>query len=736
MATRWIWMSMLMGSLLAAACKDQGYRQGDCDPGYLEVDGECKLAVGQPCDKNSDCLANRCVKEPDQEGFCTITCRADEQCPTGFYCTSWADKLCYPGTRPPPCLADEDCQPCEECSDGICRTISGCVVCSSDEDCQSCQRCDQSICIEVAGCTPCTVDGDCPPCEVCNQNGECRRDLGCILCTSDQDCPGCMQCTQGACEEIPGCGTEACFTDSDCPSRTKCVLDPELGHFVCMPSDLPFGSDCSRGGDEICAEGFCLLGEGGEATCTRACIDDTDCPAPTRCLPDDDCLWLCRELVTPPPGNSCQNDADCTEGRTCGLVVDDTGTAWSPRCLVPLSCAAASGETCDPEAGDRCVTGICTREGYCSPVCAADYDCPEGFLCDQLLLPLPSGDDAPFRGCAPEDLVKGEVGEACPNGDADCKSGLCLVDEPEGPHPFCSRECTPGAAECPDGFDCRQSPVDQRNLCQPSLAGGACGNDQDCATGEICTLDPLLGTTLCDQPLPGGAQPGEPCSIVIECANDLCLQQGFCGAMCVDPADCPADFICDYLEVIQSGGGSAFAKVCVPDPGSMLPCQRDGDCLAGEVCGLALNAWGTGLEGRCTAAGPGGGVGTACSEGYQCENFFCSTEYQCTSLCAEDADCPQDYACFEIWVEWGQSGIFPVRACLQTGTVRLGAPCPHGDIDCQNGLFCYQAENESYCSKECQTDADCQVIRGSPPVLRPPLACLDDGTGNLYCLYP
>ena len=730
MAKQWIWMSTILASLLAASCGEEIPKQEDCDPGFLKVDGKCEWAVGQECNSNGDCLANRCVKPTEEAGFCTISCVADEGCPTGFYCTYQTDKLCYPGTRPPPCQSDDECEPCEECAaNGKCQVIPGCAICSNDDDCQSCQRCDQGICIDVAGCTPCTLHTDCPPCEVCSDR-QCRRDLGCLLCSTDQDCPGCYNCLGGACTEVAGCGTDPCFNDGDCPTRTKCLPDAGLGHSVCMPSDLHFGADCSRGGDEVCGEGICLE-QGGESTCTRSCAGDADCPSPTYCIPDADCLFLCREKVTLPPGDFCQSDAGCTGGKICGLVADAAGTGWESRCVDPQLCATDSGDACDLAAGDRCTSGICTQEGFCSPVCAADYDCPEGFLCDELQLPLPSGGDAPFLGCAPEDLVKGEVGEPCPNGDADCKSGLCLVEQPGGPHPFCSMECTPGAAECPDGFDCRQSPVDQRDLCQPSLTGGACDTDADCTSPEVCTVELISGTTVCIQPTPGGGLPGDTCTDLAPCANQLCLRQGFCGAMCTDPADCPAGFICDYVEFYLGNDNYAWTQMCTPDPGSMLPCERDADCLSGELCGLELNPWGTGLEGRCTASGPGGGPGTDCSQGYECANYFCTTEYFCTTLCVTDADCPQDYACFDVTVEDWMGGFHTVPGCVETGTVGLGNPCPHGDIDCQPGLFCYHADTESYCSKECTIDDDCRST-----LRRPPLACLDDGSGNLYCLYP
>jgi len=660
---------LLALSCLGGGC-EKGYQQGDCDPGWLDVDGTCTLAVGQDCTRNDDCLSGICANLPEEGQFCTIRCDLHEDCPTGFYCDMGQSGLCYPGKRPPACKSDEDCQPCEECRQGFCLDITGCVRCENDSGCIACQRCDQGICVNVTGCTRCLEDLNCPPCEECSERGECQRRIGCILCATAQDCPGCMTCVLGACEPIPGCGTDPCFNDADCPENTQCLLDSQLGISVCLPVGLPFGADCHRGGDPTCAEGVCVQNDDGSFTCSRECQSgDEECPDTLECLPDEDCLFACRTPVSRPPGNDCRSDADCPAGRVCGLLANSDNTAWRPRCIEPWVCAGQPGAACDPgaESGDRCTTGFCSLPGYCTSLCASDFDCPGDFLCDQLEHPLPGGEAAAYFGCAPREMVPGEAGEPCPQGDADCRSGVCLAEPAAGAHPYCSLDCTPGHAECPDRFACRPSPVDaQHNLCQPSVIGGDCARDSDCPSEQVCTVDPA-GSTACIVPLPGGVGPGQPCSNGI-CRNDLCLRFGVCGALCVSPADCPDGFLCDYLEIYLFGGSRAFTRMCVPDPGSMLTCQHDAHCQSEESCSLVLNPWGSGLEGRCQPNGPGGDTGNPCTQPGDCRTGFCPTSGSCTVLCLDTQDCPTGYECQADWVSLWEGTAFPVRACLASTT--------------------------------------------------------------------
>ncbi|MBW1871935.1 MAG: hypothetical protein JRJ19_07710, partial [Deltaproteobacteria bacterium] len=159
------WVITFAISFLFLACSG-GFEQGDCDPGYLDVNGKCELAVGQACETGGDCLANLCEKPVEESGFCTIKCEHDENCPTGFFCNYTENNHCYPGKRPPACQADSDCDACQNCIDGYCLIIPNCITCTADEQCQVCQRCDQGECISVAGCQKCQSELDCDPCDI------------------------------------------------------------------------------------------------------------------------------------------------------------------------------------------------------------------------------------------------------------------------------------------------------------------------------------------------------------------------------------------------------------------------------------------------------------------------------------------------------------------------------------------------------------------------------------------
>jgi len=720
-------LAMLVAIITLAPACDGGFEQGSCEPGYLEVHGDCKIAVGQVCTGGGDCLSGICEKPDDTQGFCTIGCKGDANCPTGFYCNTAGARRCFPGKRPEPCQADGDCLACQSCQQGFCVDISGCQACAADEDCQACQRCDSERCIDVAGCRACAGDADCQACESCAQDGVCRVLSGCVLCSFDGQCPGCQECEQGACRHIEGCGTDHCFNDTFCPPRTRCLFNSYFNDTTCLPVDLPFGSDCQAGGDETCAGEICIENEDGSMTCSSICATDDDCPEHNSCTPDENCLWACRKPYTPPAGSVCLDDTDCEDDRICGLVPNLSQTAWDTRCLVPNTCVGSAPDECDPSHGEQCSSGICTLDGFCSPVCAGDLDCPSGFLCDILQLYLPAGQAAGFYGCGPEDAVCSEIGEACPNGDADCKSMLCMPTTIGGPGPFCTRVCNPQGADCPDLFSCRPDPQDAENyVCQPTVIGGECGRDIDCPDPRLCGLLDEWNATRCIDALPGGALPGEACNSQTPCAGGLCLDSGSCSSFCLAPEDCPPSFICDYQELVGPKGERTYASLCRPPPGSLTSCKRDSDCQDQESCRPVLDMRATGLDGRCTKAGNGSDVGVACEAGYDCRSGFCPEIGVCSSLCLEDPDCPQGYRCQEGLISFWSAKSFSVSMCIEFVPAELSEPCPGGDPDCAQDLKCFQpTAGEAYCSKPCQTNLDCATADN--------MFCLDDGNGGLLC---
>ena len=714
---------------LALSC-DGGFGRGDCDPGYLDVNGTCRIAVGQNCNRDGDCLSSICVKKDDDNGFCTVKCKSDEDCPVGFYCDSDLKNLCFPGKRPEPCDEDSDCDACQECLNGQCIDIEGCIACSSDEDCQACQRCDQERCINVAGCTRCETDLDCPACEICAVSGQCEALAGCTLCAVDSDCPGCETCSRGGCVPIPGCGIEHCFNDNDCPPRTRCLYNNDLQDTTCLPVDLSFGEDCQRGGDAMCAGGICIAGEEGEWTCSRECDTDDDCPDYTVCRPDADCLWACRQPFSPPPGSECFRDEDCSEDRLCGLVPDEQDQQWDERCIVPKACVSLPGEACEPGNGDMCTTGTCTQSGYCSGVCAGDLDCPPGFLCDLLELDLPGGLPANFPGCEPAESVQGETGEPCTAGDQDCKGGVCLTEGADGPVPYCTRSCTPGEADCPDRFSCLEWPAGSSDYyCRPSLIGGECATDGDCPDGEVCRLNESLSATLCAEPVPGGVAAGETCNTQTACENETCLDQGVCSALCLSDLDCPEGMSCEYADLLGPSGARTFARLCALQESTRTVCQIDGDCEPALSCKPVLNSNGTGFDGRCFACASGAGIGIACSADCDCDSGFCSDAGFCSSLCITNTDCPAMFECKSVGVPLGNNEVILVDGCVEIILSELGEPCPDGDDDCVEGLICFEPliGGDTYCSLECSSNEDCSDVDT--------MLCLGDGAGGSYCQF-
>ncbi len=712
----------LVFSLVFHNCKD-AYSQGDCAPGYLDVKGKCTLAVGQECDSNGDCISNVCVSEPDASaGFCTISCHVHDDCPSGFFCAYWDDSRCLPGQRPPPCSSDDECGPCQTCNNGMCLQEDGCLLCQDDTACGPCQRCDYGECIDVAGCVICTDDTQCDTCEFCSESKKCQRISGCILCSVQNDCPGCTSCERGACMPIEGCGTDPCFNDLDCPQKTRCLVDRTSGANVCLPAELEMGGDCTRGGPQQCISGICLMDDA-TGWCSVACEEDDQCPVGFECLPDDDCLWACRHASTPPPSNACESDRDCIDGRVCTPVWNQVSEIWETRCIASLPCSLPAGASC-VDTQQRCFSGLCSSDGYCTSVCSADYQCPESFLCtshEQNLLPnLP---EATFRACGPMETAKFGIGQICTGGDEDCTSGMCLSGQQYGPTPMCSLDCVPGQAGCPDGFVC--SNVSQDIFaCLAAIAGGQCSHDPDCDVNEICTLDDV-GLSICSTPNPGGSPPGEACWTSAMCSSGICLPEGVCSSLCKSAQDCWDGAWCNTKRWFRPDGRSVWESLCVPEPGSMSPCRRDADCFVSEVCRPGLNEFHAGLAGRCSTPGPGGAFWQVCENSRQCADGVCLSLGFCSSLCEQDEDCPEGYSCVDQQVEF-MGNSYETSAC-RPSPVGLGQPCPFGDDDCSSGM-CFSPPNApAYCTVSCVSNDDCAQV--------PDMTCVSDEAG-VTCRFP
>jgi len=196
------------------------------------------------------------------------------------------------------------------------------------------------------------------------------------------------------------------------------------------------------------------------------------------------------------------------------------------------------------------------------------------------------------------------------------------------------------------------------------VPAGSCSSDVDCQPGQVCRLGADDGIPACAAPNPDGAGVGGPCERDDDCAHGLCLPEGSCATPCAGPSDCPPALWCDYRDRVLPDGGRCWARLCTPDPGSLLVCRRQGDCPAGEVCRPELNPRSTGLDGRCGTAGSGAATGAECLLDTGCANGFCADEGACSAFCCADEDCPADLVCRTVVVTL-QLGAFDVPGCAQ-----------------------------------------------------------------------
>lgn len=715
------------GALLALLATAGGCREG-CPPGYLEVAGECQLAVGQPCREAADCLSEICMPIDGEHGFCTVRCSGGDDCPVDYNCFKSIGGLCMPENNGEECSDDGDCGSCRFCLDGHCADDPSCSPCAGDDDCGACRLCQDGKCQPVAGCQTCVSGLDCPPCHDCRQ-GQCVLQANCQRCSSNDDCPGCQRCSLGACEEIPGCSEQPCFNDADCPSKTRCLANSQLGFNTCLPVELPFGADCSLGGDATCASGVCIGSEDGGRTCSRPCLQDDDCPWPLGCYYGEDCRLACREPYSPPPGPACLRNLDCQPGQACVPWADTLAGTWQTRCRPREPCGLDDGRECQQAL--QCQSSTCVPAGYCGSACAGDLDCPAGLACDSITMPLePGGAEADWPGCVPAGQVPFGVGEYCRADGSGCGGDGCLRLGDAGAW-LCTVACQPGGLPCPDAFTCQP---DQRlggtHACLPALAAGQCSRDADCDAGQVCRFSGQLEQLACAEPVAGGAAAGQPCSGDEQCDHGLCSSFGWCSAPCQQDADCPEGFVCQpqYLSPGQ-GGQAVFFQLCRPGPGSLERCWREADCGDGETCRPLLWPGAGAPDGRCDVVGSGPGPGAACSGPAGCGQGVCSSEGICAVPCVTTADCPAGSECRPGGYRPPAGPEMQVLLCLPLDR-QLGQPCPGGDADCAAGLFCFQPPGgqDAYCSKDCQQDGDCQQDVQ--------LFCRDDGGGRLVCQLP
>jgi hypothetical protein len=211
---------------------------------------------GTPCPDSGTCAVGTCQALQclssgvgDETAYCTrLDCRADTDCPGGFWCEQVRDPHSICGQPPTNSM--------------VCgNTTDNCVDAGTDAATSTTYTagavCTQrNVCVIRRQCDPCATDLDCARVrgQVC-VSGSCAEP-----CATDGDCVLGFKCTAGNCQPRSGSCTSPTGKGAVCDS---CRIDSDCGpNMICVAFET--------GGERVCA-----LAPNNPITC----MSDMDCPA-------------------------------------------------------------------------------------------------------------------------------------------------------------------------------------------------------------------------------------------------------------------------------------------------------------------------------------------------------------------------------------------------------------------------------------------------------------------------
>ena len=198
---------------------------------------------------------------------------------------------------------------------------------------------------------------------------------------------------------------------------------------------------------------------------------------------------------------------------------------------------------------------------------------------------------------------------------------------------------------------------------------------------------------------------------------------------CTENAQCAADERCTdgRCETVPNGcsGGCEDGERCV-NATCLASCATESDCASGQVCAV----WTLDDGSEDTLCAVLEGRYTSCTDDTSCdtEHGFGCVDGTCSIPCRSHSDCSSVGHCAPLA---GATYCVPGTPAEKGGYYTR---CPNGGADCsKEGFVCQGAgvgDIDSYCTTDCDSDADCPLGYGCSAVRVPPCAAACDVSGS------
>lgn len=265
------------------------------------------------------------------------------------------------------------------------------------------------------------------------------------------------------------------------------------------------------------------------------------------------------------PDTTCSSASDCPEGFDCtagACVAPDNSCEASSDCTFGNYCVAGECVDATCAGDDECTDAVCVNN-RCREGCSSADDCGEGESCN-MLTRLCEASGCTTGSCPQFQTCNTEASPSACEYTGDCNNDSV---------------CIAYAQQLNDGNEYICSAAQQRCIVKPE-----CGDDSDCAIGDICEPRASDGRRVCRR----GCRDNDECGLSQICS----AEQGYrCVAGCETSADCTGEGqACFNLECVDTCNtrsdcaGINVGYICTGSPRVCQACTDSSQCPASQFC--------------------------------------------------------------------------------------------------------------------------------------------------------